>query len=257
MKLKILIVDDEYEARALLQLYLKKRVDIEIVGMSANGQRAVEDIKELQPQVILLDIQMPEWNGFQVIEQITEPYPHFIFITAYDQYAVSAFEKNALDYILKPYSELRLNQAIDKAKLAIQREQSALNAEKYRNLLLQLSSSKTGSEEPYLQRLAVKSSRRTRFIDVADIIYLEAADQYVDVFTAGEKFTIRDSINHLAEVLDPKAFFRTHRSYIVKLDQVSSVENVDKYLSLILLKNGKKIKLSTSRKGDFKTIFRY
>ncbi|WP_299535765.1 LytTR family DNA-binding domain-containing protein [Ulvibacterium sp.] len=253
MKYKTVIVDDELEAQKRLLLHLKKFREVQLLDSCKNGKEALRTIKKERPDIVFMDIEMPEMNGIQVLANCPEPYPYFIFVTAYDQYAVEAFEQNAVDYILKPYTHERIAQALDRAIGMIEKDRLAEITGNLKDLVFSFSQGiDAHHNKEYLRRIAVKSIGHTIFLDVADIILIEAADQYVEVSTTGKKYTVRESMDKLERKLDPKAFFRTHRSYIVRLDQVIALENVDKHISLVTLKNNQKIKISNSRKPDFK-----
>jgi len=254
MKFKTLIVDDEQEALNRLKLHVKKYGELELIGSCSNGKEAVNSIVQNKPDIVLIDIEMPEVNGIEVLRRIKGEHPYFIFVTAYGHYAIQAFEEHAIDYILKPYSEERLNQALKRAISMVQRDQSAKNSENYQRFLAEHMT--PNSHRGYIKRISIKSLRKTKFIDVNEIIYIEAADQYVNVITKTKTSVVRESMDKLEQSLDPSVFFRTHRAYIVNLNQVEAIENIDKHQSSAILKNGKKIKLSNSRKSNFKKSMR-
>ncbi len=248
MKYQTLLVDDEQEALNRLQFHLSDFDQLEIIGQCTNGKEALNSIEKNKPDIVLIDIEMPEMNGIEVLRNIKNIFPYFIFVTAYSHYAIEAFEQHAIDYILKPYAKERINQALNRAISMIQRDQLAQNAENYQRFLVahNLSSPKPA----YIKRIAVKSLRNTKFIDVNEIHYIEAANQYVNVFTEEKTFLVRESMDKLEQTLDPSSFFRTHRGYIVNLNCIEAIENVDKHLSHAILKNGTSIKVSNSRKAN-------
>lgn len=257
MKFKVLIVDDELEAQKRLLLHLGKFDDIQLLDTCQNGKEALLAIKKERPDIVFMDIEMPEMNGIEVLANCPPPYPYFIFITAYDQYAVEAFEQNAVDYVLKPYTHERIAQALNRAIGMIEKDRLAEITENLKDLVFSFSrGTDTRHDKEYIRRIAVKSIGHTTFLDVDDIILIEAADQYVEVSTTGKKYTVRESMDKLERTLDPNAFFRTHRSYIVRLDQVVALEQVDKHISLVTLKNNQKVKISNTRKPDFKRRMR-
>lgn len=253
MKFKTLVVDDELDAQKRLLLHLSKFEKLQVLEAKSNGQEALETIRSVAPDIIFLDVEMPVMSGIDVLANCEEPYPYIIFVTAYNQYAVEAFEQNAVDYVLKPYTFERIQRALNKAIDMIEKDRLANINENFKDLLFSLSAQgPISSEMEFVKRIAVKSIGHTRFIPVEDIIYIEAADQYVEVHTAEKKFTVRESMDKLERTLDPKYFFRTHRSYLVNLESVRALENVDKHVSLVLLSNGKKVKITGNRKPDFK-----
>ena len=257
MDIKTIIVDDEEDARELLKIYLSDEVDITLVAECKNGEEAIAAIQRQTPSIVLLDIQMPGIGGLEVIEKLTPPYPYIIFVTAFDEYAIDAFELNAIDYVLKPYSEERIKQALKKAKNRVRDNDLKQLTKQYEAILEALKGDALGeNREGYFQRISVKNPQRTLFIDVADIIMLEASDQYIEVHTSEGKFIVRDSIDHLEQALDPHIFFRTHRACIVNLQEVKALESPTSKTSMVILKNGMKVRLSSTRKSQFKQAMR-
>ncbi|UJH67806.1 LytR/AlgR family response regulator transcription factor [Allomuricauda sp. SCSIO 65647] len=253
MKFKTLVVDDELEAQKRLLFHLGKFEELELLGANQNGKEALETINSKSPDIVFLDVEMPEMNGIDVLANCRPPFPYIIFVTAYNQYAVEAFEQNAVDYILKPYTFERIQRALNKATTLIEKDRLASINENFKDLLFTLSKSNvTNLNTEFIKRIAVKSIGHTTFIPVDDIIYIEAADQYVEVHTEKKKFTVRESMDKLERTLDPRFFFRTHRSSIVNLESVMAIENVDKHISLVILNNKKKVKIANNRKQDFK-----
>ena len=249
---KILIADDEKEAATRLKLYLEKLSYFKEIFFCYNGKEALDYIVKFRPDIVFIDIEMPEMNGIEVLRNCQAPYPYFVFVTAYNQYAVDAFEENAVDYILKPYSEERIHQAVNRVIDRLEKDYLIKKSEDYKNLLFALSNPAQSREKSFIKRIAVKSIGKTSFIDVEDILFIEAADQYVNVFITNKKIVVRESMEKLDKTLDPDEFFRTHRSFIVNLSQVEAIENVDKHMSLVVLKNGEKVKLANNRKTYFK-----
>jgi len=258
MKYKTLIVDDELEAQKRLVLYLERFDELELLPTAKHGKEALEVIGSASPNIVFLDVEMPEMNGIEVLGHCEPPLPYIIFFTAYNQYAVEAFDQNAVDYILKPYTFERLEKAVKRALVAIQKDRLALMHENIQDVFFELSKGVSGKpSSEYISRIAVKSIGRTVFIPVDDIIQIEAADQYVEVYTEKKMYTVRESMDKLERTLDPQHFFRTHRSSIVSLHQVVAFENVDKHLSHVILNNGKKVKISNSRKAEFKARMKF
>ncbi|MCL6264856.1 LytR/AlgR family response regulator transcription factor [Flagellimonas myxillae] len=253
MKYKVLIVDDELEALNRLRLHVDKFSSLEFIGACQNGNQALGQIKVTNPDIVLIDIEMPGMNGVEVLQNCIEPFPYFIFVTAYSQYAIEAFEQNAIDYILKPYSSERIESALKKAIDRLEKDYLIKITDNLKNLLYALSNkTKAVEKEEFIKRIAVKSIGKTAFINVDDIIAIEAADQYVEIETINKKYTVRESMDQLDNSLDPNVFFRVHRSFIVNNHHVLGMENYDKNISMVVLRNHRKIKISNSRKPDFK-----
>ncbi|WP_435623534.1 LytR/AlgR family response regulator transcription factor [Flagellimonas sp.] len=253
MKYKVLVVDDELEAQKRLLLHLGRFSQLQLLEADSNGKEALKTIRSESPEIVFLDVEMPEMSGVDVLAQCSPPYPYIIFVTAYNQYAVDAFEQNAIDYILKPYTFERVQKALDKAIDMIEKDRLVNIHENFKELLFALSrNDERNTDSVFINRIAVKSVGVTTFIPVDEVVYIESADQYVEVYTQTKKFTVRESMDKLEKSLNPNTFFRTHRSFIVNLDCVSAIETVDKHLSLAILTNGKKVKISANRKQEFK-----
>ena len=252
MGYSVLIVDDEREALNRLQLHLEKFSDLDTITACTNGKEALAHITTQRPDIAFLDIEMPELNGIEVVQRCKPPYPYFVFVTAYNTYAIEAFEQNAIDYILKPYDPERITKALHKTFQILKKDELADTAAQYQQLISAFAENAVNDpERAYIRRIAVKSIGKTVFINVDHILQIEGADQYVEVITEEKQFTVRESMDKLEKTLDPEKFFRTHRSCIVNIEMVSAIENVDKHSSLVVLKNGKKVKLANSRKSDF------
>lgn len=247
MNHKVAIVDDEEDARELLKIHLQKHANLQLIGEASNGVEALKLIQDQQPDIVLLDIQMPEMNGLELVQHLADM-PHFIFVTAYDEFALKAFELNAVDYLLKPISTARFNAAIQKVRMRLQTGNFDKNL--YQLLLKEIDNNKATASN-YIKRIAYKTGLKTQYINTDSIILIEAADQYVNLFTKDQKFLIRQSMDYLEEMLDPNIFFRTHRSYIIRLEEVGSLEQLGPKNILIFLKNGQKAKLSRIRKQLF------
>jgi len=245
---RAIIIDDERDARELLRIYLKEHSEIAIIGEAKNGSEAVSVIQELKPDLIFLDIDMPDKSGIEVLKEL-HVRPHTIFVTAYDEYAINAFELNAVDYLLKPINPERLSQAISKAEVHISSKQDKTSL--YESLLEELESRQ--SKGKFLQKLTYRENTKTSFIDVADIVAIESADQYVWVRTAEDKFLIRQSMDYLETRLDPDQFFRSHRTAIIRLNEVKTLEQYEPRNLLVHLSHNITVKLSQSRKALFQS----
>jgi len=235
-KIKAIIIDDEELARQLIKNYLKDVDYIEIIQECDNGFEAVKAIAELNPDIIFLDIQMPKLNGFELLELIENP-PEVIFITAHNEYAIKAFEMNAVDYLLKPYSRERLIAAVNKA---VERLKTGLPSSKNIKKLIQ--QPVTGN----IERVVVKSGYKIKVIPVEKIIYLEAQDDYVMIYTDEGKHLKQSTMKYFETFLDPSQFIRIHRSYIVRIDQVVQLEPYSKDNYILKLKKGVILKVSHS-----------
>lgn len=238
MKIRALIVDDELMTRQRLRRYLRKEGDIEALADCVNGAEAVAAIKEHRPDIVFLDVQMPEKDGFQVIQEIgIEAMPIVIFITAYDEFAIRAFEAQAMDYLLKPFGEARLQQALRRAR-SLLAKRDTLPAQ-LTNLVSHLR--KAG---PLAERLAVKSDGRVLFLRVDEIDWIEAVGDYVNLHVGQQTHLLRARMSEVEKKLGER-FFRIHRSSIVNLDRVKEFRPIHLGESSVVLRNG--VKLAASR----------
>ncbi|MCA6074241.1 LytR/AlgR family response regulator transcription factor [Fulvivirga sedimenti] len=218
MKITCIIIDDESLARDLLMEYIQPYSDIEVVAQCSKGSEAVEKINLLEPDLIFLDVQMPGMDGFGVLEAI-DHHPYVIFTTAYDQYALQAFDKNAVDYVLKPLNEERF-------KTAVQRAMDRITSEKSQNVEDLLRSIQNGDKggNRYSSHLFVQKSEKLLNLEVKDIMYLEASGDYTVLSTKGDQFLSSSGIGKLEEKLDPEIFIRIHRSTIINLNYLKEIE---------------------------------
>jgi two-component system LytT family response regulator len=230
----VLIVDDEHLARALLREYLSAHPDLEIVGECANGFEAVKAIGELDPELVFLDIQMPKLDGFEVVE-LAGSKPYYIFATAYDQFALKAFEVHAIDYLLKPFSRERLAQALAHARG--RRPQAAQ---------MEAVVADVAQRRGYLERVLIKDGARVHVIPSLTIDYIEAQDDYVQVTAAGKAHLKNQRMSELEAQLDPQVFIRIHRSYIVNVAAIARIEPASKDNHCAVLKDGTRLPISRS-----------
>ena len=220
MHLTTLIVDDEPLAREGLRALLEKDADVSAIHQARDGREAVDAIRAWHPDLVLLDVQMPEMNGFAVARTIgAESMPDVIFVTAHDQYAIQAFEIHALDYLLKPVIEERFFQALARAKDRI-RSHAATEANRQILGLLET----IASPRKYLKRLAVRSAAKTAFLDLEDVDWIGAAENYVEVHAGRAVHLLHVTMNTLEKSLDPEKFLRIHRSVIVNLGRIKNVQ---------------------------------
>jgi two-component system LytT family response regulator len=242
--IRVLVVDDEPLAREKIQRMAKDDPDLRIVAECANGAEAIEAIQTLAPDLILLDVQMPEVGGFAVLEALSSnniPLPPVIFITAYDHYAVRAFEVNALDYLLKPFDRERFRAAIERAKKTIRREQAPALDERIVALLEQLQ-----GQQKYHERLVVKTGGRVFFLNTDEVDWVEAEGNYVSIHTGKKTYLLRETISSLESQLDPKKFIRIHRSSIVNINRIKELQPWSHGEYHVILLDGTQLTLSRS-----------
>jgi two-component system, LytTR family, response regulator len=233
MKISCLVIDDEQLARDLLMEFLESFPDIEVLGQSSKGNEAVADINRQKPDLIFLDVQMPGMTGFEVLEKIAHE-PYVIFTTAYDQYAIQAFEKNAVDYLLKPLDEERFKLAVNRAVARIQAEQKS-----YDELIQNV---KVGQE--YDTHVFVQKSEKLINLPVEDIIYLEASGDYTVLNTKGDQYLSSSGIGKLEEKLNPDMFIRIHRSTIINLNYLKEIEKHFNGGMIVKMQSGKSFPVS-------------
>jgi two-component system, LytTR family, response regulator len=247
-KIKTLIVEDEKLAREIVKNYLRKFDNIDVVGECSNGFDALKQINEQKPDIVFLDIQMPKLTGFEMLEVLENP-PVIIFTTAYDQYALKAFEVNATDYLLKPFSEERFNEAVQKAiKLLGNKNQVVKNLETLSKAL--------ENKEEFLERVVVKNGQKISIIPIGDIKYIEAQDDYTMLYTDKGNFLKQKTMKYFEGSLDPKDFIRIHRSYFVKVTQIKQIELFEKESYRVILNDGTKLPVSKSGYQKLKEILK-
>ncbi|HZR20454.1 MAG TPA: LytTR family DNA-binding domain-containing protein [Verrucomicrobiae bacterium] len=236
MKIRALIVDDEPLARQRVRLLLGEESDVEVVGESRDGFEAVDQIQGTRPDLVLLDVQMPDMDGFEVLRRVPQALlPVVIFTTAYDQHALRAFEVSALDYLLKPFKPTRFKEAIQRARDLIANKQAGVAA---RGLLALLGQSPAPAGQ--LTRLAVKTPGKVTFVELDQIQAIEAAGKYAVVHVGKENHVLRETMSSLESHLSPQRFLRISRSVIVNLDQIQELQPMFKGENLVVLKNGKR-----------------
>ncbi len=241
MKAKItaIIIDDETLARELIKKFAGYRSNIEVISECSNGFDAIKKINESKPDLIFLDIQMPKINGFEMLELLENP-PVIIFTTAYDQYALKAFEVNAVDYLLKPFSQERFDEALNKAYLYL--ENKSLQERKIKALVRV-----NDEKEDFLERVVVKDNQDISIIPVENIRWLEAQDDYVMIHTHQKKYLKQKTMKYFEEHLNPKDFIRIHRSFIVSLKEIKKIELVEKETYQVVLGDKKTLAVKSSR----------
>lgn len=249
---RTLIIDDELAAREVIRILLAPSPELTVVDEAANGLEAVQKILLHRPDLIFLDIQMPRLDGFGVLSQIWPDHqPTIVFTTAYDQYALQAFEVNAIDYLLKPFDELRFGQALGRALDRLGNRHQP----KVENLLAQLLAEHTSPRaREYPPRLLVKEQGRMYFVDLSEVQYVEADGNYLTLHTAGGKHIIYDSLTRLETRLDPTRFVRIHRSHIINLDFVREVETHFNGDHVVRLRNGAVLKWTRNYRENLLTF---
>ena len=247
-KTKVLIIDDEKLARDIVKKYLEGNNNIELIGECSNGFEGIKSINELKPDIIFLDIQMPKLTGFEMLELLDHE-PAIIFTTAFDQYAIKAFEVNATDYLLKPFAEDRFNEALNKAIEKVKSNNST--SDEYVNLLSSVSQNLES-----LDRIVVKTNQKIIIIATEKISYLEAQDDYVMIHSELGKHLKKQTMKFYEEHLDDKTFFRVHRSYIVNINDVKQMELFEKESYKITMKDGNSVPVSRSGYSKIKELLK-
>jgi two-component system, LytTR family, response regulator len=245
-RIDVLVVDDEAPARQRLLDLLRKDSHVGGILEAENGAAAVEMIQNQRPDVVFLDVQMPELDGLGVIDAVgTEELPLTILVTAYDQHAIRAFETNALDYLLKPFSDERFEAAMARVKSRLDER----SMREFAQRMLQMVSAAPAPERR-LDRLVVKSGGTTRFVRVVDIEWIEAAGVYVNLHVAGKELLYRAALHELAERLDPMRFVRIHRSAIINIESVLQLEPISHGEFEVVLKSGLRSRISRTYRAQ-------
>ncbi|MBL8123691.1 MAG: response regulator transcription factor [Blastocatellia bacterium] len=246
-----MIIDDEPLARERVKRFLRDEDEIEIIGECSNGVDAVGAIKEKKPDLVFLDIQMPEKNGFEVIRSLSGKYlPTVVFVTAYDQYALQAFDVHALDYLLKPFTRERLHRAVMRAREQIDGKRFGRIDERLTSLIADLK-----TEKKYLERLVVKTTGRVFFLKSDEIDWIEAAGNYVKLHVGRETHMIRETMNGIETKLDPDRFLRIHRSTVVHIDRIKELHPMFSGDYAVILRDGTELALSRNYRERFVELF--
>jgi two-component system LytT family response regulator len=243
--MRVVIVDDEPLARRGVRARLAAAPDVRVVAECATGGEAVTAIQALEPDLVFLDIQMPDLNGFDVLRRLpARKMPLVVFLTAYDQYALEAFEAQALDYLLKPIDDARFMRALERARL-LNTSQSLPEIERRIRVLLE-TLQETGSRRQYRAHMIVKTGRRAAIVDVLKIDWISAAGDYVTLHVGEKDYLVRQTISSLERELDPERFLRIHRSTIVQASRIAELVTLENGEFLIRLKSGKELRTSRS-----------
>ncbi len=242
--MKVIIIDDEMLARSIVKEYLQNQPQLELVAECGDGFEGLKAIQQHEPDLIFLDVQMPKINGFEMLELIEQP-PAVIFTTAFDEYAIKAFEAHAIDYLLKPFNQERFDKAIAKWM----EQKTKLSESKTEELL------ETASQSPMQNnRIVVKNGSKIKIIPVHDVYYLEAADDYVKIHTPEGYFLKNKTMNHFEQSLDANQFVRSHRSYIVNVQHITRIDPYEKDNHVAVLRTGAKVPVSRGGYGKLKTV---
>jgi two-component system LytT family response regulator len=247
MSYRALIVDDEPLARQRIRQMLQPESDVEVIQECANGIEAVEAIEAHRPNLVFLDIQMPELDGFGVLEAVgPEHMPATIFITAYDQYAVHAFEVNAVDYLLKPFDKERFQKTLQRV-----REGKAVHAQEGDGKRMEDLLTEVRKDQPYLERILVRVGDRQALVKVSQVQWVEAEDNYVRLHVEGGSHLLRQTMNAMSQKLDPHQFRRIHRSAIVNLDYIKELQPWSSGDYLVVMRDGTRLTLSRTYRPQF------
>jgi two-component system LytT family response regulator len=241
---KVILIDDEPLARKLIRAFLKPYTQIEVIAECSDGFEGFKTIQELEPDLIFLDVQMPRLNGMEMLELIEIP-PSVIFTTAFDEYAMKAFELNAADYLLKPITRERFDKAMQKWLSITATAQKQPDNEKL---------FATPIVEGYQNRIVVKDNGMIRIIPEHDIQYVEASDDYIKIVTPSGTYLKKSTLSHLEQTLDPLKFVRVHRSYVLPVAQLARIEPYEKDGHIALLQNGAKIAVSKTGMAKLKNL---
>ena len=243
-RLRVLVVDDEPLARTGLAALVRKDPELECIGECGDGQAAIEAIESLKPDLVLLDVQMPEIDGFGVIRAIgPEQMPPVIFVTAYEEFAVHAFRVHALDYLVKPFSDAALASALDRAKGIVRDGQLQQLTQRLTDLVGAV------PQPTYLSRITVRVAQRMQVVRVAYIDWIEAADYCAKLHVGGNIHVVRVSLGALERLLDPSTFVRVHRSAIINLERLKEIVSDSSGDGTIVLTDGTKVRLARSRRA--------
>lgn len=246
MPFKVIIIDDEKLGREIIKKYLSSFPQFTLAAECSNGFEGIKQINEHHPDLIFLDIQMPKITGFEMLELLEKP-PFIIFTTAYDQYAIKAFEVNAIDYLLKPFSLERFNEAVNKALEKISGKENA--APEINKLIIH-----NAGNINYLERIIIKDGPEVSIVPVDSILFIEAQDDYVMIHTQDKKYIKQQTMKYLEEHLNPEDFIRIHRSFITAVAQITKIELLEKETYQIRLKNNKSLPVSKSGYDKLKKI---
>jgi two-component system, LytTR family, response regulator len=249
--LRVLIVDDEALGRTRISDLLARETDVEVVAEAADGAQAIAAIRSERPDVVFLDIQMPGRTGLDVVAEVgPERMPATVFVTAYDQHAIKAFEVAAVDYLVKPFDDERFAQALSRVRETVRLKQVAAITGRLLSAIGATPAAPAAGPRPtYLQRIPVESRGQTRFVPVEEIDYVSASGPYAELHAGGKAHLIRERMQALEERLDPERFFRIHRSAIVQLDRIESLRRRNGDVA-VHLKTGEELPVARNRREE-------
>lgn len=252
---RVCVVDDERLAREGLAALLEADAEIEVVAICRSGAEAVAAIGKLRLDVVFLDVRMPGMDGFDVIRAVgVENMPLVIFTTAYDSYALDAFKAHAVEYLLKPFSDERLAEAVSRAKMSLKERQLARLGKNLLALLEHSPLQQVNKPAARLDRIIVRDGSNTTFIAVEDIDWIEGADYYAKVHAGGKRHLVRESLTSLASRLDSRLFFRAHRSAIVNVARVREIQTMFAHQSVAILTDGTKVRLARGKRSELEKL---
>lgn len=247
-KIRALIIDDEKLAREIIKKYLEGKQNFELIGECSNGFEGLKIINEQKPDIVFLDVQMPKINGFEMLELLDEP-PVIIFTTAFDQYALKAFEVNAADYLLKPFSLERFDEAVGRAQVYLKEKSGQAGVIK--NLITHQENS-----IEYLQRIVIKDGSKITIVPTGEVKWIEAQDDYVMIYSTAGKFLKQKTMKYFEDHLSPKEFIRIHRSYIAALTQIKKIELLEKESYQVTLEDKTNLPMSKSGYDRLKEVIK-
>lgn len=248
--IRTVIADDEGLALKKLRILLSVESGVSVVTECQDGKQAVAAVHAFKPDLLFLDIHMPDLDGFQVLSEIPEDrMPIVIFTTAYDRYAIRAFEAHALDYLLKPFNQARLHRALERARTELLKS----HEERVKTRILDLLRA-TESESKNFQRLVIRTAGRIVFLDLNEIDWIEAAANYVRIHTGKDAYLLREGIGHISAKLDPKRFVRIHRSFIVNVNRIRELQPCDNGEYIAVLRNGKELSCSRGCRSELQRL---
>jgi len=249
--MKVIIIEDEAPAREIVKTFLKSHADVELCAEYPDGFSGMKGIKEHQPDLIFLDVQMPKITGFEMLE-LMEDHPEIIFTTAYDQYAIKAFEMSAIDYLLKPFAKDRFDQALERARVKIANNAKEETEKATKNVIASMD-----EKNETIFRIVVKKSGDIHVVPVEDLLYIEAQDDYVMLYTKKGKYLKEKTMKFYENHLDSQQFVRVHRSYIVRVDEVKRLEPYGKSSYIAVLGGGEKVNVSLSGYKKLKEVLSF
>jgi two-component system, LytTR family, response regulator len=252
--IRTIVADDERLARKKLRILLDSEPQVEVVAECPNGRQTVSAIRSFRPDMLLLDIQMPDLNGFEVLGEISsDEMPQVIFTSAYDQYAIRAFETHALDYLLKPFDQDRLHAAIERASVEIRKSQDQEFTHRVLELLSSVKSEKKNIPE-LEDRLAIRTNGRVVFLNLDEIHWVEAAANYVRLNTGKDSYLFRETISRISERLNPADFVRIHRSMIVNVRRIKELIPVNSGEYVVVMNSGKELSCSRGYRSNLQHL---